>query len=69
MHNSTCEKREGVPKQWKDSEFGQRIQGAYRRTGPRRGVRVLGVDEGEHSGFMYQEYSSRCGLTLERAEF
>lgn len=47
--------------------MGQRAQGTYRRTeGFRCRVGVLGVDEGEHSGIMYQEYSSRWGITLER---
>ena len=68
IHNSRCEKR-GVPKQWKGSEMSQRAQGTHRRTeGFRCRVGVLGVDEGEHSGIMYQEYSFRWGITLERAE-
>lgn len=67
MHNSGHEKRRSVPEQWKGSEMGQMFRGAYRRTGG-SWMWDKNVDEGEHTGFMYQEYSSRCGITLERAK-
>ena len=50
--------------------MGLRFHGACRKIrGSRCGVRTLSVDEREHSGFMYQGYSARCGITLEREEF
>ena len=32
-------------------------------------IRIIGVDRGVHSGYVYWEQNSRCGVFVEMAEF